>query len=193
MLGQQALDNAALLDISYPIENGIIRDYESMIPLWEFAFSQAHKDNPSAYDPKNSKIILTEAASNPAKNREKTAQIFFEQFNFSDLYISVQAVLTLYSKGVFFILFLGVFSHTFFVGLLSGLVVDSGEGVTSIVPVFDGYSLSHLVKRLDIAGRDITRNLSNFIFQKGYASSKVISMDIVRQIKEKLCYVAYVH
>ena len=44
-------------------------------------------------------------------------------------------------------------------GLLTGVVVDSGDGVTHICPVYDGYSLNHLTKRLDIAGRDITRYL----------------------------------
>ena len=44
-------------------------------------------------------------------------------------------------------------------GLLTGVVVDSGDGVTHICPVYDGFALSHLTRRLDIAGRDITRYL----------------------------------
>lgn len=66
----------------------------------------------------------------------------FERYQFAGAYIAIQAVLTLYAQG-----------------LLTGVVVDSGDGVTHICPVYDGFALSHLTRRLDIAGRDITRYL----------------------------------
>ena len=73
----------------------------------------------------------------------------------------------------------------------TGVVVDSGDGVTHIIPVFDGFSLPHLVRRMDIAGRDVTRYLIKLLFQRGYAFNRSSDMETVRAIKEKLCYIRY--
>lgn len=79
-----------------------------------------------------------------------------------------------------------------FSGLRTGVVVDSGDGVTHIVPVYEGYVLPHLTRRLDIAGRDITRYLIKLMLMRGYAFNHSADFETVRQIKEELCYVAYV-
>ena len=76
-------------------------------------------------------------------------------------------------------------------GLQTGVVVDSGDGVTHIVPVYDGFSLPHLTKRLDVAGRDVTRYLIKLLLLRGYAFNRTADFETVRQIKEKLCYVSY--
>jgi actin-related protein 2 len=111
---------------------------------------------------------------NPKKNREQMVQVMFEKYGFQGVYISIQAVLVLYAQG-----------------LLTGVVVDSGDGVTHIIPVFDGFALPHLTKRLDVAGRDITRYLIKLLLLRGYAFNRTADFDTVRQIKEKLCYVGY--
>ena len=76
-------------------------------------------------------------------------------------------------------------------GLRSGVVVDSGDGVTHIVPVYEGYTMTNNVSRLDIAGRDITRQLIKLLFLRGYSFNRTSDFETVRQIKEKLCYVGY--
>jgi len=111
---------------------------------------------------------------NPKKNREKMIQVMFEDYQFESTYISIQAVLTLYAQG-----------------LMTGVVVDSGDGVTHIIPVYEGFALPHLTKRLDVAGRDITRYFMKLMLLRGYAFNRTADFETVRQMKEKLCYVGY--
>ncbi|KAG7033376.1 Actin-related protein 2 [Cucurbita argyrosperma subsp. argyrosperma] len=125
-------------------------------------------------DPKECKILLTDPPLNPSKNREKMVETMFEKYNFSGVFIQIQAVLTLYAQG-----------------LLTGLVIDSGDGVTHVVPVVDGYSFPHLTKRMNVAGRHITSYLVDLLSRRGYAMNRSADFETVREIKEKLCYISY--
>ena len=111
---------------------------------------------------------------NPMSNREKMIEVMFEKYGFDSVYIAIQAVLTLYSQG-----------------LLTGVVLDAGDGVSHICPVYEGFALPHLTRRLDIAGRDITRYLIKLLLLRGYAFNQSADFETVRMMKEKLCYVAY--
>lgn len=77
-------------------------------------------------------------------------------------------------------------------GLLTGIVIDSGDGVTHVCPVYEGFSLPHLTRRLDVAGRDITRYLIKLLLLRGYAFNHSADFETIRMMKEKLCYVGWV-
>uniref|UniRef100_A0A9J2Q1W2 Actin n=1 Tax=Ascaris lumbricoides TaxID=6252 RepID=A0A9J2Q1W2_ASCLU len=118
-------------------------------------------------------VLLTEAPLNPLRNREKSAEIFFETFNVPALHIQTQAVLSLYSTG-----------------RTTGVVLDSGDGVTHIVPIFEGFAIQHGIERMDVAGRDVTRYLRLLLRKEGADFHRSAEFEIVREIKERLCYVA---
>jgi actin-related protein 2 len=111
---------------------------------------------------------------NPTKNREQLVERMFETYSFGACSVSIQAMLTLYAQG-----------------LMTGVVVDTGDGVTHVVPVYDGFVPQHLIRRLDVAGRHITQYLIKLLLLRGYAFNRTADFETVRQIKEKLCYVAY--
>merc|ERR1712029_272288 len=97
----------------YPMENGMVRSWEDMQHVWDYTFGEEKMN----IDPKECKIMLTEPPMNPLKNRQKMIEVMFEHYGFDGAYVAIQAVLTLYAQG-----------------LLTGVVVDSGDGVTHICP-----------------------------------------------------------
>eukprot|EP01091_Cochliopodium_minus_P008102 TRINITY_DN17_c0_g1_i1.p1 TRINITY_DN17_c0_g1~~TRINITY_DN17_c0_g1_i1.p1 ORF type:complete len:391 (-),score=109.57 TRINITY_DN17_c0_g1_i1:87-1259(-) len=169
MVGTEAAKLRQYLQISYPLENGIVRNWKDIFHVWDYTFKERLGINP-----KETKILLTEPPMNPKQNREQMIKAMFETYGFKSVYIAIQAVLVLYAQG-----------------LLTGVVCDSGDGVTHIVPVYEGYSFPHLTKRLDVAGRDITRYLIKLLLLRGYAFNRTADFETVRQIKEKLCYVGH--
>ncbi len=151
------------------MENGIIKNWEDMTHLWDYAFFDRMK-----IDPRGRKILLTEPPMNPLKNREQMCEVMFDRYGFGGVYVAIQAVLALYAQG-----------------LSSGVVVDSGDGVTHVVPVYESVVLNHLTRRLDVAGRDVTKQLINLLLRRGYAFNRTADFETIRQIKEKCCYVSY--
>ncbi|MFW9992908.1 MAG: actin, cytoplasmic 2 [Candidatus Odinarchaeota archaeon] len=167
-VGEEAMNLRGVLKLMYPIEHGIVNDWDAMEKIWHYTFHNDLRLNPSDHP-----VLLTEAPLNPAKNREKMAEILFETFNCPAMYVSMQAVLSLYASG-----------------RTTGLVIDAGDGVIHIVPIYEGFAISHAITRIDIAGRDITEYLRKLLRQRGHALTSSAEREIVRDIKERLCYVA---
>ena len=167
-IGEEAMELKGLMQLRFPIEHGIVDDWPSMERIWYYTFYTDLRVDPSEHP-----VLLTEAPLNPRSNREKMAEIMFETFNVPALYIATQAILSLYASG-----------------RTTGCVLDIGDGVSHIVPIFEGFALSHAIQRIDLAGRDVTNYLQRLLRQKGYNFSSSAEKEIVRDVKEKLCYVA---
>lgn len=118
-------------------------------------------------------VLITEAPMQPKQNREKMVQIMFEEFNCNNVYVAIQAVMSLYSAG-----------------RTTGVVVDSGDGVSHTVPVFEGFKIDHAIKRIPIAGRVLTEYLQKLLLEAGFPFASSSELQIVKSIKEKCSYVA---
>lgn len=167
-IGDAAQARRGVLTIKYPLEHGIVTNWDDMEKIWNHAFASELRVDPTEHP-----TLLTEAPLNPKANRERMVQILFESFMVPAFYVAIQAVLSLYASG-----------------RTSGIVVDSGDGVTHTVPIFEGYSLPHAVLRIDLAGRDLTAWMAKLLMQNGYAFTSSAELEIVRDIKQELCYVA---
>ncbi|KAJ1442657.1 beta-actin, partial [Ochromonadaceae sp. CCMP2298] len=166
-VGDEAQARRGILSLRYPIEHGVVENWEDLILIWEHAFTDQLR-----VDPQEHPVLLTEAPLNPKANREQMTQIMFETFSLPAMYISIQAVLSLYASG-----------------RTTGCVLDSGDGVSHTVPVYEGFALPHAIGRLDLAGRDVTAYLCKLLAQRGYTLTTSAEREIVRDVKEKLTYV----
>lgn len=168
-IGPKAEEHRGLLNIKYPMEHGVVKDWNDMERIWQYIYSKDQLQTFSEEHP----VLLTEAPLNPRRNREKSAEIFFETFNVPALFISMQAVLSLYASG-----------------RTTGVVLDSGDGVSHSVPIYEGFAMPHSIMRTDIAGRDVTAYLRLLLRKEGFNFHSSSELEIVRTIKERTCYLA---
>ena len=167
-VGDHALEKRGILKLNYPIEHGIVTNWDDMEKIWEYTFNTQLR-----IDPESKYVLLTEAPQNPKHNREKMMEIMFETFNVNASYVALQGVLSLYASG-----------------RTTGLVLDIGDGVTHTIPVYDGYCIPHAVNRYNLAGRDVTEYLCRLLQERGHRLTTSSEKEIVRLIKEKFTYCA---
>jgi len=165
--GNEINDIRNKLSVHYPLENGIIENFKDMEAIWEYTFEELD------VQPENHPVLLTEPPYNPKVSRESMVEIMFETFGVPSINISIQGVLALLGQG-----------------RTTGLVLDSGEGVTHTIPVFDGFGMPSGIQRLDLAGRELNTLLAKLLAQEGTCLTTTVEQHHVRMMKEKHCYVA---
>ncbi|KAK2720634.1 hypothetical protein QYM36_004506 [Artemia franciscana] len=166
-VGDDAQAKREILTLKYPVEHGIVKDWDDMEKIWNHTFY-----NELRVAPEEHPVLLTEAPINPKANREKMIQIMFEKFNTPKTCVVTSATLSLYASG-----------------RTTGIVVDSGDGISAIVPFFQGHAIKHSISRLEFGGRELNDYLMETL-PPATTFTTSYKREIVRDIKEKLCYVA---
>lgn len=166
-VGNTATQHRGALKLSYPIKHGIVQDWSDMQKIWEYTFKELSVDDSST-----NPVLIADAPRNPLSNRGKMAELFFERFHSPALYFQISGILSLYASG-----------------RVTGTVLNSGDGVTAAVPVYEGFALKNAIQRVDVAGRTVTDYLQRLAGQGGEYFWTTAEMEILRDIKEKICYV----
>ncbi|KAJ9557504.1 hypothetical protein OSB04_012118 [Centaurea solstitialis] len=164
-VGDEAESKRHAISLGYPIEHGVVKNWEGMEKIWRRIF-----DDELHVDPTEHVVLFTEPPLNPKTEREKMAELLFETFEVPAIYIAPQPMLSLYARG-----------------RLNGTVLNSGDGVSYAVPCFLGAHIYDAITRIDVAGGDVTDSLMASLTGRGY---DVSDRERVREIKEKLGYIA---
>ncbi|KAL7415939.1 putative ARP3-actin related protein [Mrakia frigida] len=175
-IGDEAVANSKTYSLHNPIKHGLIDNWDHMERFWEqsiFKYLRA--------EPEDHHVLLTEPPLNPPENRENAAEIMFESFNVQGLYIAVQAVLALAAS----------WTHGNSERNLTGVVIDSGDGVTHTIPVAEGYVIGSAIKHVPIAGKDITSFVQQLLRDRGETANMPPEdqLRVAQRIKEDYSYV----
>lgn len=179
-IGAEAVQKRANYNVDYPIREGIVSNWDNMEKYWQRCIYQY-----LCCDPEEHMFMLTEPPLNTPENREFTAEVMFETFNVPGLYIAVQAVLALCAS----LLQQQAGDDGGAQGSITGTVVDSGDGVTHIIPVAEGYVIGSCIKHVPLAGRSVTDFILQMMRDRGENVPPDQALDVAQKIKEMYCYV----
>eukprot|EP00295_Goniomonas_pacifica_P020737 CAMPEP_0175858556 /NCGR_PEP_ID=MMETSP0107_2-20121207/29730_1 /TAXON_ID=195067 ORGANISM="Goniomonas pacifica, Strain CCMP1869" /NCGR_SAMPLE_ID=MMETSP0107_2 /ASSEMBLY_ACC=CAM_ASM_000203 /LENGTH=411 /DNA_ID=CAMNT_0017175007 /DNA_START=9 /DNA_END=1244 /DNA_ORIENTATION=- len=174
-IGDEAMSNKAGYGITYPVREGMVDNWDHMERFWQRCIFKYLR-----CEPEDHVFVLTEPPLNAPENREYTAEIMFETFNVSGLYIAVQAVLALAASWT---------AKKSKDRTLTGTVVDSGDGVTHTIPVAEGYVIGSSIKSMPIAGRCLSQFVQQLLRERGENIPAADSLEVAKRIKETYSYV----
>ena len=149
------------------VEHGVVTKWNDTENIWHHTSYKELRVAPGGHP-----VLPTDALLNPKANRERMTQMIFEIFNVHAMYMATQTILSLYASG-----------------RTTGLVMD--DGLLHTVPIYEGYAVRHANLRLDLAGRDLSDYLMKILTERRYSFTTTAEREIGRDVKEKLCYIAF--
>ena len=171
-VGQDALDNREVLTLTYPVDRGIVQNWDHMEEVWKYMLTSALNINP-----KDHSVLMVESPESNVnkKNRDKIYEVMFEKFQVAGMQVAMDSVLSLWASG-----------------RKTGIVCTSGDSLSHIVPIYEGFQLSEGMICVNLGGRDLTECLDKILTEKGYSFSAGGDnrSTSLKEVKEKYSYVA---
>ena len=161
------IQSLGLYKIFYPIEKGIIQDWGYFEKIIDYIFYNLR------VDPTLVNVLFATHPLFPRKDLNKLFELFLEHYQCMAFYPVIDSMLTLYAGG-----------------FQTGLVIEIGDSITRIVPIYEGYKINHAIKYLEIGGRTLTRYMEKILGETGYSADSSIRRELVRALKEKACFVS---
>lgn len=168
-VGDEAQNRRSVLNLDYPIERGIIKNWDDVEKIWDHVLHKELRISSQDLGP----VMITEPPLNPKSQRERAAQIMFESIGTPSFYVALVPMLAVYACG-----------------RVSAISLHVGDGVTHVDQIYEGYNNESATRRLDFAGKDLTEKLRALLHERGYDFSTSSELEMLREIKEKKCYVA---
>lgn len=169
-VGSEAVEQIHRATLHHPIKNGIVKEWPLMEQIIHHTFSEC------GLDPETTSIVCTESLFTPRQSSEQLAELLFGAFGVPSLAFIPSGMCALYSTG-----------------RTTGVVLDSGEGVTQVIPVYDSYIIKHGASRFNSGGNDVTEHLRTILFERGLNFTSPQDRMTVKEIKERLCYVSLMY
>ncbi|XP_006025069.3 actin-like [Alligator sinensis] len=165
-IGKSIPSNSSEVIANTVMTHGVVTDWDALEMLWHHIFYTE-----LSVCPEELAVLVTDAPLSPTTNREKMAELLFENFEVPAMFVAHQSLLSVYSYG-----------------RTKGLVIGSGYGTSYTAPVHDGYVLPHATYRLDVAGCALTDYLAKLMGECGNPFRED-ELELVSNIKEKCCYI----
>jgi len=164
-VGAEALRKKSSSMLKWPIEQGVIKDWDAMEKVWHHAFAELMVTPAEEYGG----VLLGDAITNPKDGRERTTHIMFERFQLPSFYTAPLPILAMYAAGK-----------------TNGVTVDAGEHFVHVVPVLEGYPVLYATQKLGLAGLHVSEAVAKALARLGVTADEAAA----RKVKEEVCHVS---